>query len=202
MDMSKSYDRIEWGFLRAVLCLLGFHKTWIEWVMECVKTVTYSFLINGSLKGKVSPSRGLRQGDPLSPYLFILCTEVLSGLCKMGEEDGSLPGVRVARHSPPINHLLFVDDTMFFTKMESKSCIALESILKKYEEASDQVINLSKSAIIFSSKNPIEVKRRVQRKLKIRKEGGLEKYLGHPEHFGKRKRISSPVLWIRYNKEP
>lgn len=89
-DMSKAYDRIEWCFLQNVLCRLGFHQKWVQWIMECVKTVSYSFLINGGAKGRVLPSRGLRQGDPLSPYLFILCSEVLSRLCRRAQEDGSL----------------------------------------------------------------------------------------------------------------
>ena len=69
------------------------------------------FIINGAPQGLVTPSRGLRQGDPLSPYLFILCTEVLSGLCRRAQEQGRLPGIRVSNNSPRINHLLFVDDT-------------------------------------------------------------------------------------------
>ena len=113
-DMSKAYDRIEWGFLKAVLTRFGFHENWIAWIMTCVKTVSYSFLLNGAPQGKVIPSRGLRQGDPLSPYLFILCTEVLSDLCTKAQVNGSLPGIRVARASPLVNHLLFADDTMFF----------------------------------------------------------------------------------------
>ena len=187
-DMSKAYDRIEWNFLKTVLEKLGFSTTWISWVMQCVCSVSYSFLINGSPQGSVIPSRGLRQGDPLSPYLFILCTEVLSGLCRKAQENGSLVGIRVARGSPQVNHLLFADDTMFFCKTNPTCCGALSRILKQYEVASGQCINLAKSAITFSSKTPQEIKRRVKDSLLIENEGGIGKYLGLPEHFGRRKR--------------
>lgn len=83
--------------------------------MTCVTSVSYSYLVNGAAQGKVIPSRGIRQGDPLSPYLFILCTEVLSGLCKKAQ-IGDVFGVKVARNCPAINHLLFADDTMFSAK--------------------------------------------------------------------------------------
>lgn len=129
-DMSKAYDRIEWGFLQEVLSKFGLHEKWISWVMACVTSVSYKFLINGSPKGHVLPSRGLRQGDPLSPYLFILCTEVLSGLCLKAQAKGTLPGIKVARASPPINHLLFADDTMFFCKSSPTCCAALSRILE------------------------------------------------------------------------
>ncbi|CAL9225131.1 unnamed protein product, partial [Arabidopsis halleri] len=119
---------------------------------------------------------------------FILCTEVLSGLCRRAQEKRVMVGIRVARGSPQINHLLFADDTMFFCKTNPTCCGALSAILKKYEAASGQSINLSKSAITFSSKTPQEVKRRVKLTLKIENEGGIGKYLGLPEHFGRRKR--------------
>lgn len=187
-DMSKAYDRIEWSFLKEVLKVLGFHDIWISWVMECVSSVSYSFLINGGPQGKVNPARGLRQGDPLSPYLFIMCTEVLSGLCQKAQENGSFPGIKVARNCPAINHLLFADDTMFFGKTNPTSCSALASILKRYEVASGQCINRSKSAITFSSKTSVEAKERVKRDLNINTEGGIGKYLGLPENFGRKKR--------------
>ncbi|WZZ24801.1 hypothetical protein YC2023_008202 [Brassica napus] len=187
-DMSKAYDRIEWTFLEAVLRKLGFHECWISWIMVCVSSVSYLFLVNGSPQGKVNPSRGLRQGDPLSPYLFILCTEVLSGLCCKAQESGLLPGIKVARNCPPINHLLFADDTMFFTRSNRSSCINLLTLLKRYERASGQCISPTKSAFTFLSKTPLAAKDWVKRTMSIEKEGGIGKYLGLPEHFGRRKR--------------
>ncbi|XP_056842911.1 uncharacterized protein LOC130495527 [Raphanus sativus] len=187
-DMSKAYDRIEWGFLRAVLDRMGFAQIWIGWIMSCVESVSYSFLINGSPMGSVKPSRGIRQGDPLSPYLFILCTEVLSAMCEKAQQDGSLAGIRVARGSPFINHLLFADDTMFLCRSSAPSVNALLRILRSYEELSGQRINFLKSATTFSAKTPAEVKARVKTTLGIEAEGGLGKYLGLPEHFGRKKR--------------
>ncbi|OAP05085.1 hypothetical protein AXX17_AT3G15320 [Arabidopsis thaliana] len=187
-DMSKAYDRIEWTFLEAVLRRLGFHDKWTSWIMACVSSVSYSFLVKGSPKGQVLPSQGLRQGDPLSPYLFILCTEVLSGLCQRAQDSGQLPGIKVAKGSPPINHLLFADDTMFFCRSNQKSCNRLMEIISRYGEASGQVINFNKFAITFSNKASLASKMAAKLTLGIAQEGGVGKYLGLPEHFGQRKK--------------
>lgn len=153
-DMSKAYDRIEWSFVQQVLQRLGFNAKWINWLMQCITTVSYSYLVNDSVYGEVKPYRGIRQGDPLSPYVFILCSEVLSGLCKSAEKKGLLQGVRVARGSPRVSHLLFADDTMFFGLASATNCETLMKILKDYERASGQMINKSKSSVTFSSKSP------------------------------------------------
>lgn len=187
-DMSKAYDRIEWSFVQQVLQRLGFNAKWINWLMQCITTVSYSYLVNDSVYGEVKPYRGIRQGDPLSPYVFILCSEVLSGLCKSAEKKGLLQGVRVARGSPRVSHLLFADDTMFFGLASATNCETLMKILKDYERASGQMINKSKSSVTFSSKSPPEVREQVKSILGITKEGGLGKYLGLPEHFGRRKK--------------
>lgn len=102
----------------------------------------------------ITPTQGIRQGDPLSPYLFILCSEILSGICAAAMRRGTLSGIQVARDSPKINHLLFADDTMFFAKTTERSVMALKEVIKKYETASGQVINPNKSAITFSNKPP------------------------------------------------
>jgi len=187
-DISKAYDRIEWDFIKLVMQEMGFHQTWISWNLQCISTVSYSFLLNSSAQGAVTPETWLRQGNPLSPYMFIICSEVLSGLCRKAQQNDALSGLRVSKGSPRVNHLLFADDTMFFCRSDPKSCKTLLRILKKYEEASSQMINISKSAITFSRKTPDHVKTEAQQILQIQLTGGLGKYLGLPEMFGRKKR--------------
>lgn len=187
-DMSKAYDRLEWDFIEEVMIHLGFHPIWVEWIMQCVKTVSYSFLINESAQGWVQPQRGIRQGDPMSPYIFILCSEVLSGLCRKAQEEKKLQGIRVATNSPRVNHLLFADDTLFFCRTNKRSITTLQRILALYEQASGQKINHLKSGITFSNHTPQDLKEKIKTELGIEKEGGSGKYLGCPEHFGRKKK--------------
>ena len=113
-DMSKAYDRVEWSFLEELMERMGFDGRWINRIMRCISSVSYQVLINGEAKGNITPSRGLRQGDPLSPFLFILCTEVLISQLKNAEQEKKLTGLKIARASPPVSHLLFADDSLFF----------------------------------------------------------------------------------------
>ena len=79
-NISKAYDRLEWVFLKKVMERMGFHSRWVGWIMECVQSVTYSALVNSEPTETITPTRGICQGDPLSPYFFLLCSEGLNGL--------------------------------------------------------------------------------------------------------------------------
>lgn len=106
LDMSKTYDKVEWYFLEQMLRKLGFSERWIELIMRCVSTVTYSVLVNGQLVGQIIPLRRIRQGDPLSPYLFLLCVEGLSSLLRQAEYDGRISGVPTAAGGLQWSHFL------------------------------------------------------------------------------------------------
>ncbi|KAK2409029.1 hypothetical protein QL285_044487 [Trifolium repens] len=145
LDISKAYDRLDWDYLRDVMHTIGFSQQWISWIMLCVETVDYSVIFNGSTIGPIVPGRGLRQGDPLSPYLLILCAEGLSALIKKAEDRGDLHGVKICRNAPIISHLLFADDCFLFFRAAESEALVLKNILTIYEQASGQAINMQKS---------------------------------------------------------
>ncbi|XP_074287486.1 uncharacterized protein LOC141612574 [Silene latifolia] len=136
LDMAKAYDRVEWSFLQRVLVALSFDSGWINRVMACVTTVSFAVLINGHPSREFRPSRGLRQGDPSSPYLFILCAEILSHQLRRATEIGTLHGVRISTGAPSISHLLFADDSPFFVKATGEEADVVSDILRRYEQAS------------------------------------------------------------------
>ena len=107
LDMSKAYNWVEWGFLEVVMKKMGFSSKWIELIMECVCTVSYVIIVNGQPVGNIRPSRGIRQRDPLSPYLFILCAESLSSLIDKAVEKGVITGVLTSKKGPWLSHLFF-----------------------------------------------------------------------------------------------
>ena len=187
-DITKAYDRLEWAFLRETMQSMGFDSVWINWVMQCVESVSFSVLVNASPRGMIKPERGIRQGDPLSPYLFILCAEVLSNLLTKAEESNKLKGMKISTTGPSINHLLFADDALFFCHAHQKSCTTIMSILREYEQVSGQAVNLNKSAITFGARVKQHVKTRLRHILNIHNDGGGGKYLGLPEQIGSRKK--------------
>lgn len=114
LDMMKAYDRVEWDFLEQMMLKFGFSRHWTEMIMRCVKTATFSVKLNGGLSNRFIPSRGLRQGDPLSPYLFLFCVEGFFAMLKNAQREKELKGVSFGTNGPTVTHLLFVDDSVVF----------------------------------------------------------------------------------------
>ncbi|XP_013679317.2 uncharacterized protein LOC106383806 [Brassica napus] len=187
-DMSKAYDRVEWDFLEALFQKLGFHQQWISWIMCCVRSVSFSVLLNGQSYGHFRPKRGIRQGDPLSPFLFILCAEALVHTMNQAEHQGLVSGMKLAPTCPAVQHLLFADDSFFLCRASLAECAEFLRRLKLYGDSSGQVINFQKSAITFGAGIDPVMKRLLSEFLNIENEGGDGKYLGLPECFSGSKR--------------
>ena len=144
---------------------MGFHERWINLTMVCVKTVTYSILVNGEPRGLIHPSKGIRQGDPLSPFLFLLCTEGLNGLIKQVKLNGGIHGFSLCRRGPKLTHLLFADDSLLFCRAIVEECGHVLDILKNYEETSVQKVNRDKTSLFFSKSIPNETKSSIKQAL-------------------------------------
>ena len=123
LDMSKAYDQVEWYYLEGIMRKMGFRERWINLVMGCVKTVSYSVLVNGEPCGTIFPTRGIRQGDPLSPFLFLLCTEGLNGLIKKADLQGVIHGYSICKRGPKLTHLLLQMIVLFFAGQHWRSVI-------------------------------------------------------------------------------
>ncbi|XP_043714817.1 uncharacterized protein LOC122663178 [Telopea speciosissima] len=160
-DMRKAYDRLEWNFVEGMLLRMGFNHFWVDRVMACITTVSYSLLINGFIKGSITPTRGIRQGDPISLTIFILCSQALTAVLKQAKAASALHG--------EVNAL--------------KECLDL------YCTATGQSINLQKSSLTFSPNTHTKFKRWFSRVLKVKYGDGPSKYLGLPTNFGVSKKV-------------
>ena len=130
---------------------MGFAERWISMVMECIKTVHYSVLIDGVPKGYINPTRSIKQGDSLSPYLFLICVEGLTALLRKASDAGLLRGIQSCRRGPWVSHLFFVDDSLLFGQASIPECRKIMDILNIYEANSSEKINQEKTAMFFSS---------------------------------------------------
>lgn len=146
LDLEKAFDMVDWDFLDMVLKHKGFGEKWRKWIRACISTTSFSIIINGKSSGKFTATRGLRQGDPLSPFLFIIITVVLSQLLHQGEQQGQLSGCESRCGLIKINHL-FADDTLLFSNKDPFFVKKLHKIIKFFEVASGLSNNYNKSSV-------------------------------------------------------
>lgn len=116
---------------------ISFSRRWINLIVVCIRSVTYSIMLNGQPHGFITPTRGLCQGNPLSPYLFLLVTKGLHAVFEKAKESGDIRGVSLCLVGPRVSHLLFVDDSLVFCRATISECVKIQSILYKYEQASE-----------------------------------------------------------------
>ena len=115
---------------------MGFDVKWRSLIMQCITTVSYAIKINGCPRGRIIPSRGIRQGDSLSPYLFLLRAEGLLALIKATVCNGSMEGIAMCRGGPKLSHLFFADDSLIFCKASLAECDSMQKVLGVYERGS------------------------------------------------------------------
>jgi len=179
LDLAKAYDKLNWTYIRRVLISFGFDHNWVRWVMALVAYPSFSILINGSPSETFIPSRGLRQGDPLSPFLFILMMEGLGRSIKQAKEDGKIKGLQLSENGQSLTHQQFVDDTMLRGIPMVKEALAYKQLLSDFSMASGMEVNLSKSKIFFFNTN-IAIQRNISRILGLQRDFLPSKYLSVP----------------------
>jgi hypothetical protein len=128
LDMAKAYDRLEWVFINNTLKTMGFPSNLVQTIMRCVTSVSFSILINGQPFHSFKPNRGIRQGDPLSPYLIIHCADVFSSMISTKQDQSLINGLSIAQNAPKISHLFFADDSLIFCKAKKEEASQLKAI--------------------------------------------------------------------------
>ena len=201
LDISKAYDQVEWACLDKIMEKLGFVELWRRLIMRCMITISYAFNINGRPRGHIIPTRGIRQGDPLSPYLFLLCAEGLSALIKSSVESGSLEGLAVCCGGPQLSHLFFANDSLIFCMATLANCESLQRILEVYERASSQQLNRAKTSLFFSSNTSHEVQEEIKQRFGAQVIKQHEKYLGLLSLVGRNKRSTFNAIKDKVGKK-
>lgn len=146
---------------------MDFDPVFCCWIKECISSASYNILVNVSPTRYILPQRGLRQGDPHSSYLFLLCIEGFSTLIRKGMKSGVLYGVRVVTRGIPVSHLFFTDDSVLFYDATINDAQGVRDILNTYTAGSGQEINMSKSSIFYGSKVKKWDKKNIERTLNI-----------------------------------
>ncbi|XP_060969677.1 uncharacterized protein LOC133036919 [Cannabis sativa] len=180
LDLEKAYDKMDWEFIIKVLYQFGFTSPFTDWIKACISVEEIKLLLNGSIVGKFSPGRGLRQGDPLSPSLFIIAAETLSRLLFEKEKLGLLKGFKMARNGTAINHLMFADDIVLFGEASIREAKVFLECLQTYCNWSGQSVSAQKSAIHFSQGVSRRKSQAISQLLGMKQMGRNATYLGLP----------------------
>ncbi|KAL9678206.1 hypothetical protein QQ045_016045 [Rhodiola kirilowii] len=190
IDMSKAYDRISWRFILKVLAALGFSNQWIDLIYRNISNCWYSIIWNGSPYGFFKSNRGVRQGDPLSPSLFIIAMDYLSKLINAGMNRRQLLPFKVEGCKSHIHHLMYADDLLLFSNGHINYVKNLIKALQHFCGISGQQLNPSKSKIFFSKHIIPSRKQNILMETQFKEYHVPTRYLGAPLFPG------GPILLI------
>ncbi|GJU12941.1 putative RNA-directed DNA polymerase, eukaryota, reverse transcriptase zinc-binding domain protein [Tanacetum coccineum] len=158
VDFEKAFDTVSWKFLDHMLSSLGFGNKWHRWINVCLHSARASVLINGSPTSEFSIKRGLRQGDPLSPFLFIIVMEGLHIALKNAVSSGLIQGASIGESGYNISHLFYADDVVIISDWNRQDMINIIHVLHVFYLASSLKINVSKSNVYGLGVNPHDIK--------------------------------------------
>lgn len=150
INLEKSYDRVDWEFLEEVLREVGFATRLVQVILNCIKSTHISTIWNGDRLQEFQPQRGLRQGDPLSPYLFVLCMEALNSLIHGAVDRKEWKPCKASRLGPPITHIFFANDLLLIGEVSISQAVVMKNVLRTFCEFSGQKVNLHKSRIWYT----------------------------------------------------
>ncbi|KAJ7949853.1 Ribonuclease H [Quillaja saponaria] len=180
IDLEKAYDRVKWDFLNEVLVEMGLLSKWISLIMTCVSSVSMTVLWNGEKTSNFKPERGLRQGDPLSPYLFGLCMEKLNHMIQDSVANSEWTPVKTSRAGLTISHLFFADDLLLFSKASINQLAVVWSCLQNFCKWSGLKVNNDKFKIMLLANTLASIKHSIQKHAPICITQDLGKYQGVP----------------------
>jgi hypothetical protein len=183
IDLAKAFDRLEWSFISQALTRIGFNSHFINLIYTCISTPSLSILINQEPTPYFYPQRGLRQGCPLSPYLFVIAINELSLRLQDELNASNLQGVSLAPGAPPIHCLLFADDLIICGNASPDEAAATKTILYDFCRESGQTPNLNKSSILFSHNVPTYIKHQITSIFPVPNLIPNTMHLGHPVIF-------------------
>ncbi|GKC34383.1 RNA-directed DNA polymerase, eukaryota, reverse transcriptase zinc-binding domain protein, partial [Tanacetum coccineum] len=151
VDIQKAYDTVNWSFLEQILIQFGFHYKMVKWVMACVSTAKFSINVNGESHGFFKGGRGLRQGDPLSPYLFTIVMEVFSLMMQRNIRKEKNFHYHFGCKQLKITHVCFADDLIVFCHGDTTSVKVIKKTMEEFSKCSGLIPNKQKSTILFGS---------------------------------------------------
>lgn len=177
IDLSKAFDSLEWSSIRETLEWFNFPTKFISLIMSCITSASISVLWNGQITDSFLPSRGIRQGDPLSPYIFVLCLERLSHMIEGKVASKLWKPLRISK-DVSISHLFYADDVFLFGAASISNIDVMLQCLHDFGKTSGLIVNFAKSSLIFPKKMCYNVRCSIRNVDPFKEIISFGKYLG------------------------